>query len=179
MKESQNVIGLAGWSGSGKTTLLVKLVPQLVAQGLRVSTIKHAHHAFDVDREGKDSFRHRTAGAHEVLVSSARRFALMHELREEEEPTLATLLRRLAPVDLVLIEGFKRESHAKIEVYRSANGKPMLFPNDKAIRAIASDIALNGLPIPCLPLDDVSAIARACISLAAPMPQSEAPTWRS
>src|SRR3546814_9186396 len=119
------VLGITGWSGSGKTTLLADLIPLLVAQGLRVSTIKHAHHDFDVDQPGKDSYRHRAAGASEVLISSARRFALMRELRGEPEPGLAELLARLTPVDLVLVEGFKREAHPKIEVSRADPGKPI------------------------------------------------------
>ena len=121
------VIGLAGWSGAGKTTLLLKLIPELNRRGVSVSTLKHAHHAFEVDEPGKDSFEHRAAGAREVLVASERRWALMHELRGAPEPGLAELLRRLSPVDLVIVEGFKREAHPKIEVHRAANGKPFLF----------------------------------------------------
>src|ERR1700712_5997928 len=117
------VIGLAGWSGAGKTTLLTRLIPYFMAQGLRVSVIKHAHHNFDVDVPGKDSWLHRQSGATEVLVSSANRWALMHELRRADEPKLPELLSKMSPVDLVLIEGFKRQSHRKIEVYRAANGK--------------------------------------------------------
>ncbi len=121
-------IGLAGWSGAGKTTLIVRLIPELNRRGLSASTIKHAHHGFDVDRPGKDSYEHRAAGAHEVLVASANRLALMRELRGAPEPSLADLLRLLEPVDLVLIEGFKRDPFPKIEVYRAANGKPPLHP---------------------------------------------------
>ena len=110
------VIGLAGWSGAGKTTLIVKLIPYLRERGITVSTLKHAHHAFDVDQPGKDSYLHREAGAREVLVASSRRFALMHELRGAEEPSLAELLRRMSPADLILVEGYKRDAHAKIEV---------------------------------------------------------------
>src|SRR5690348_12632939 len=124
------VIGFAGWSGAGKTTLLTRLIPHLIAKGLRVSTLKHAHHEFDVDVPGKDSWRHREAGAAEVLVSSGKRWALMHELRGADEPKLPELLARMSPVDLVIVEGFKRELHPKIEVYRAANGKPPLFPDD-------------------------------------------------
>ena len=120
------VIGLAGWSGAGKTALLVKLVPELKGRGLTVSTLKHAHHAFEVDEPGKDSFEHRAAGAQEVLVASERRWALMHELRDEPEPGLAELLSRLSPVDLVVVEGFKTSVHPKIEVHRAANGKPLI-----------------------------------------------------
>src|SRR3546814_905780 len=133
------VLGIAGWSGAGKTTLLSELIPLLVVSGLRVSTIKHAHHDFDIDQPGKDSYRHRHAGAHEVLVSSARRFALMHEHRGEPEPTLDELLAKLAPVDLVLVEGFKASAHPKIEVWRPSVGKPMRQPQDPHIIAVASD----------------------------------------
>ncbi|HUZ91881.1 MAG TPA: molybdopterin-guanine dinucleotide biosynthesis protein B, partial [Methylocella sp.] len=122
------VIGFAGWSGAGKTTLIVKLIPYLNGRGFTVSTVKHAHHAFDVDQPGKDSYLHREAGAQEVLVASARRFALIHELRGAEEPSLAELLRRMSPADLILVEGFKRDAHEKIEVHRVANGKPWLYP---------------------------------------------------
>ena len=133
------VIGLAGWSGAGKTTLLRRLIPALAGQGLRVSTLKHAHHAFDIDQPGKDSWEHRQAGATEVLIGSASRWALMHELRGAREPGLPELLRRLSPVDLVLVEGFKRGPHPKIEVHREANGKPFLHPEDGTVVAIATD----------------------------------------
>jgi molybdopterin-guanine dinucleotide biosynthesis protein B len=152
------LIGLAGWSGSGKTTLLAKLIPALVAKGQRVSTIKHAHHEFDIDQPGKDSWVHRQAGATEVLVASARRFALMHELRDEPEPTLPELLGRLAPVDIVLIEGFKRDPHPKIEVHRPENGKPLLQPDDPWIAAVASPSRVS-TAVPWLPLDDIDAVA--------------------
>lgn len=153
------VFGLAGWSGSGKTTLLVRLIPALVARGLSVSTIKHAHHAFDVDRPGKDSHSHRLAGAREVMVSSANRFALMHELRGAPEPTVEELVARMSPVDLLLIEGFKHHAHDKLEVHRPALGKPLLAPDDPRVVAVASDVPLGGLPVPRLPLDDIGAIA--------------------
>lgn len=153
------VIGLAGWSGAGKTTLIARLVPELVGRGVRVSTIKHAHHDFDVDQPGKDSFVHRQAGATEVLVVSDARFALMHELRGAPEPTLAELLGKLAPVDLVIIEGFKRDVHPKIEVWRRATAKPHLYPDDPSIRAIAADEPLSGLPVPAVDLNDIPAIA--------------------
>src|SRR6186713_592711 len=133
------IIGLAGWSGSGKTTLLAHVIPRLVARGLKVSTLKHAHHAFDIDQPGKDSHTHRTAGATEVLISSANRFALMHELRGAPELSLGALLAKLSAVDLVLVEGFKREAHPKLEVYRASVGKPLLAPDDPNIVAIASD----------------------------------------
>jgi len=153
------VFGLAGWSGSGKTTLLVRLIPALVARGLSVSTIKHAHHAFDVDRPGKDSHSHRLAGAREVMVSSANRFALMHELRGAPEPTVEELVARMSPVDLLLIEGFKHHAHYKLEVHRPALGKPLLAPDDPRVVAVASDVPLGRLPVPRLPLDDIEAIA--------------------
>ena len=152
------VIGLAGWSGAGKTTLLTRVIPHLLGQGLRVSVIKHAHHSFDVDVPGKDSWLHRQSGATEVLVSSGLRWALMHELRGAPEPRLPVLLRKMSPVDLVIVEGFKSEPHRKIEVYRAANGKPMLFPDDPAIVGIATDAELK-TTLPVVPLDDIPAIA--------------------
>jgi molybdopterin-guanine dinucleotide biosynthesis protein B len=152
------VIGLAGWSGAGKTTLLTRVIPLLVEQGLRVSVIKHAHHKFDVDTPGKDSWRHREAGAAEVLVSSGNRWALMHELRGEREPHLPELLQKLARVDLVVIEGYKSEPHRKIEVYRAANGKPLLFPGDADIVGIAADVAVE-TSLPVVHLDDIGAIS--------------------
>ena len=153
------VFGLAGHSGSGKTTLMVKLLPELVSRGLRVSTIKHAHHDFDVDTPGKDSYEHRAAGATEVMVSSANRWALMHEHRGGPEADLDGLIARLSPVDLILVEGFKREGHTKIEVVRGAAAKPVLAPNDPYIVAIASDQQLTGIGLPLLDLDDVGAVA--------------------
>jgi molybdopterin-guanine dinucleotide biosynthesis protein MobB len=157
--ERMRIIGLAGWSGAGKTTLLVKIIPLLTAQGLRVSTIKHAHHEFDIDKPGKDSWMHRQAGATEVLVASGQRWALMHELREEPEPALGALLAQLTAVDLVLIEGFKRDPHPKIEVHRAANGKALLYPSDPAIVAVASDLALPDATVPVLGLEDAPAVA--------------------
>jgi molybdopterin-guanine dinucleotide biosynthesis protein B len=152
------VIGLAGWSGAGKTTLLTRLIPHFIAQGLRVSVIKHAHHEFDVDIPGKDSWVHRQSGAAEVLVSSTRRWALMHELRGANEPKLPELLAKMSPVDLVLIEGFKREPHRKIEVHRAANGKPALFPDDPGIVGIVTDTKLE-TTLPMAHLDDIEAVA--------------------
>ena len=152
------IFGLAGWSGSGKTTLLTGLIPELVARGLSVSTIKHAHHAFDVDRPGKDSWRHREAGASEVMVASARRWALMHELRDAPEPSLDDLVAQMSPVDLVLIEGFKRHPHPKLEVHRPSLGKPLIYPEDPDVVAIAADAPLAA-PIPLLPLGDPAAVA--------------------
>lgn len=154
------VIGLAGWSGAGKTTLLARLIPELVSRGLEVSTLKHAHHAFDVDRPGKDSHSHRRAGAREVLVASGRRFALIREYAPgEAEPPLGALLQRLSPVDLVVVEGFKAWAHPKIEVFRAANGKPPLYDVAPNVRAIASDVPLPGAPVPVIGLGDVAAIA--------------------
>ena len=152
------VIGFAGWSGAGKTTLLRRLIPALIGQGLRVSTLKHAHHAFDVDQPGKDSWEHRQAGATEVLIGSAERWALMHELRGEAEPGLPALLGRLSPVDLVLVEGFKLGPQPKIEVHREANGKPFLHPEDGSIVAIATD-APDLFDVPKVHLDDIEAVA--------------------
>ncbi|CAA2103356.1 Molybdopterin-guanine dinucleotide biosynthesis adapter protein [Methylobacterium bullatum] len=168
-KHAMRVMGLAGWSGAGKTTLLAKLIPALIARGLTVSTIKHAHHAFDVDQPGKDSYRHRQAGASEVLISSALRWVQMHEVRDGEEASLAELLRRLSPCDLVLVEGFKREGHPKIEIHRNANGRPPLHPQDENIVAIASDQVFPDAGIPVVDLDDVAAIADLVASLAEPV----------
>ena len=153
------IFGLAGWSGSGKTTLMTALIPELVSRGITVSTLKHAHHAFDVDQPGKDSWRHRQAGAREVMISSQNRWALMHELRGAPEPTFDELVRRMSPVDLLLVEGFKRHPHPKIEVYRPSLGKPLLHPEDPLVVAIASDETLPGLTLPWLPLSDASAVA--------------------
>jgi len=153
------IFGLAGWSGSGKTTLMTALIPELVCRGMSVSTLKHAHHAFDVDQPGKDSWRHRQAGAREVMISSQNRWALMHELRGAPEPTFDELVRRMSPVDLLLVEGFKRHPHPKIEVYRPSLGKPLLHPEDPLVVAIASDETLPGVTLPWLPLSDASAVA--------------------
>ena len=153
------VFGLAGWSGSGKTTLLRQLLPKLIARGLAVSTVKHAHHGFDVDQPGKDSWEHRAAGASEVLVASSARWALMHEHRGAREPTLAELIRHMTPVDLIIAEGFKREGHAKLEIHRVALGKPLLCRDDPSIVAIASDEPIAGLTLPRYALEDVAGIA--------------------
>jgi molybdopterin-guanine dinucleotide biosynthesis protein B len=153
------VLGIAGWSGSGKTTLVVRLVPALIARGITVSTIKHAHHGFDVDRPGKDSWRHREAGATEVLVSSARRWALLHEHRDAAEASLDELIARMSPVDLLLVEGFKHYPHDKIEVWREAVRKPLLARDDRRVIAIAADVPPGGVSVPILNLDDVAAIA--------------------
>lgn len=153
------VFGIAGWSGSGKTTLLAALIPALTGRGITVSTIKHAHHAFDIDTPGKDSHRHREAGATEVMISSASRWALMHEHRGAPEPTLAQLIASMTPVDLLLVEGFKHESHDKLEVYRPSIGKPALHDGDPHVVAVASDTALPAARIPVLPLDNAEAVA--------------------
>jgi molybdopterin-guanine dinucleotide biosynthesis adapter protein len=162
------VIGLAGWSGAGKTTLLSRVIPHLLGQGLRVSVIKHAHHEFDVDVPGKDSWVHRQSGASEVLVSSTRRWALMHELRGADEPRLPELLAKMSRVDLVIVEGFKREPLHKVEVHRAANKKPLLFPDDPGIVGIATDVAIE-TALPMAHLDDVATVAammrRAAISI--------------
>jgi molybdopterin-guanine dinucleotide biosynthesis protein B len=157
-QNQMKVIGLAGWSGAGKTTLLSRVIPLLVGQGLRVSVIKHAHHKFDIDTPGKDSWRHREAGAQEVLVSSSNRWALMHELRGEREPRLPELLQKLSRVDLVVIEGYKSEPHRKIEVYRAGNSKPFLFPTDRDIVGVAADVAVE-TSLPTVHLDDIAGVA--------------------
>jgi molybdopterin-guanine dinucleotide biosynthesis protein B len=156
---TMRIFGLAGWSGSGKTTLMTLLIPALVSRGITVSTLKHAHHSFDVDQPGKDSWRHRRAGAGEVMITSQNRWALMHELRGMPEPSLDELVARMSPVDLLLIEGFKRHPHPKIEIYRPSLGKPALHPEDPFIVAVASDERLPRLALPLLPLSDVGAIA--------------------
>ena len=163
------VIGLAGWSGAGKTTLLTRVIPRLVDRGLSVSTVKHAHPGFDVAHPGKDSYAHRVAGATEVLVSSALRFALMHELRGEQELDLAQLVGKLSPVDLVIIEGFKRDPHPKLEIYRAAVGKPCLYLDDPDIIAIASDQPLPQSPIRAVLLDDVETIIDLLLEYAIPV----------
>jgi molybdopterin-guanine dinucleotide biosynthesis adapter protein len=163
------VIGIAGWSGAGKTTLLAKLIPRLTARGVRVSTVKHAHHAFDVDQPGKDSHTHRMAGATEVLVSSVNRWALVHELRGAAEPALSDLLAKLAPVDLVIVEGFKHGAHPKLEIYRFAVGKPPLHPDDPHIVAVASDTPVPSARVPVVGLDDMDAIADLMLAHAAPI----------
>jgi molybdopterin-guanine dinucleotide biosynthesis protein B len=163
------VIGLAGWSGAGKTTLLRSLIPELVRRDVKVSTIKHAHHNFDVDKPGKDSWVHREAGASEVLVASDNRFALMHELRGVPAWPLRDLIAKLSPVDLVIVEGFKREAHPKIEIWRRANDKPLLHPDDPMIRAVAADEKLDGLSIPVVDLNDIGAIANIMLAEARPI----------
>jgi molybdopterin-guanine dinucleotide biosynthesis protein B len=158
--------GFAGFSGAGKTTLIERLIPRLVASGLRVSLIKHAHHRFDIDKPGKDSWRHREAGASEVLIASDQRWALMHELRGEPEPDLQTLLQRFAPCDLVLVEGYKRARIPKIEVHRPELGKPLLSPQDPDIVALVSDVPMD-IALPQFRLNDYDAITAFVIREAA------------
>ena len=153
------IIGIAGYSGSGKTTLIEKVIPVLVREGLRVSLIKHAHHEFDVDQPGKDSWRHRHAGCSEVLISSSKRWALMHELRGAEEPKLQELLAQLAPCDLVIIEGYKAEPVPKVEVHRRAGHTPLLHPGDANVVAVATDEPLE-TRLPQLDVNDAEAVAR-------------------
>ena len=153
------VMGIVGWSGSGKTSLLVEVLPILKGHGLTVSTMKHAHHRFDVDKPGKDSFRHREAGASEVLVVTSTRWVLMHESRDEPEPSIESLIERMTPVDLLLIEGFKTHHHPKLEIHRVSEGKPLLCWDDPEIVAVASDVTLPELKIPRLDLNDPGAIA--------------------
>lgn len=162
------IIGLAGWSGAGKTTLMVKLLPALIGRGFTVSTLKHAHHRFDVDVPGKDSYEHRRAGASQVMVASGVRWALMTEIRSPREPTLRELLARMDPVDLVVVEGFKRDAHPKIEVHRAANAKPWMHPEMPGIVAVASDVPAP-YDLPCVGLDDTAAVAELVIAHAAPV----------
>jgi molybdopterin-guanine dinucleotide biosynthesis protein B len=163
------IIGLAGWSGSGKTTLITKAIPCLIARGVRVSTLKHAHHGFDLDQPGKDSFVHRAAGATEVVISSAKRFAILHELRGEQEWNLPALLVKFSPVDLVLVEGFKRDAFPKLEIYRKENGKPLLHPEDPHIVAVASDRPLPEAKVPVIDLNDIESIVDLLLQRAIPI----------
>ena len=153
------VWGVVGWKNSGKTGLMERLVTEFTGRGLSVSTVKHAHHVFDVDHPGKDSHRHRQAGATEVLLSSRRRWALMHELRDEEEMPLEMLLSKLSPVDLVLVEGYKRDQHPKVEAHRAETGNPLIATDDPTVRAIASDSGATAEERPTFDLNDTSAIA--------------------
>ena len=150
--------GVVGWKNAGKTGLMERLVAEITGRGFTVSTVKHAHHTFDVDHPGKDSFRHRVAGAYEVLLASRNRVALMQELRDADEPPLEALLTRLSPVDLVLIEGYKRDTHPKVEAHRAATGNPVIAPGDPTVRAVASDVPLT-LDRPVFDLDDTKAVA--------------------
>jgi molybdopterin-guanine dinucleotide biosynthesis protein B len=156
---AMRIVGLAGWSGSGKTTLIKKLIPCLTGRGITVSTLKHAHHGFDLDQPGKDSFFHRAAGATEVIISSSKRWAILHELRDEPEWDLRDLVAKMSPVDLVLVEGFKRDAFPKLEIHRIANGKPLIHPDDPYIVAIASDATLPQAKVPVVDLNDIEAIA--------------------
>jgi molybdopterin-guanine dinucleotide biosynthesis protein B len=167
--KSMKIIGLAGWSGSGKTTLLAKLIPALIKRGVKVSTVKHAHHHFDLDKPGKDSYVHRESGASEVFISSANRWAQMHELRGEPELHLRDILQKMTPVDLVIVEGFKREQHPKIEIHRNEVGKPLLQPEDNWIVAIASDTKIPRAGVPVISLDDIEKIADVVLAEAMPV----------
>lgn len=163
------IVGLAGWSGAGKTTLLTRVLPIMTRRGVGVSTLKHAHHAFDIDKPGKDSHAHREAGAREVLIASARRWALMHELRDEAEPDLAMLLQRLSPVDLVVVEGFKGEAHPKVEIHRAANGKPLLFPEMLNVHGLVTDALCPEWTGPRVGIDDVEAATDLLLQTAQPL----------
>jgi molybdopterin-guanine dinucleotide biosynthesis protein B len=171
---TMRIIGLAGWSGSGKTTLITKLIPCLIARRLRVSTLKHAHHGFDMDQPGKDSFFHRTAGATEVIISSAKRWAVLHELRGEPEWDLGALVAKMSPVDLIVVEGFKRDVFPKLEIHRLANGKPPIYPEDPHVVAVASDTPLPAAKVPVVDLNDIEAIADLLLKHAVPIGAAEA-----
>lgn len=153
------IFGIAGWSGSGKTSLVTRVIPVLVARGLSVSTMKHAHSGFDVDTPGKDSYEHRAAGATEVVITSGKRWALMHELRDEAEATIERLMTHLTPVDLLLIEGFKRHEHPKLEVFRREVGKTLLALSDPYVVAVASDGPVPEVKLPVIDLNDAEAVA--------------------
>jgi molybdopterin-guanine dinucleotide biosynthesis protein B len=168
------IFGLAAWSGSGKTTLLTKLLPELTGRGLTVSTVKHAHHAFDLDQPGKDSYRHRASGATEVMIASATRWALLHELRGAIEPELETLVTQMSPVDLLLVEGFKRHAHPKLEIVRLSLGKPLLYPDDPMIRGLCAIEPLPpamraGIKLPIYGGEDIAGIADFILETAAPI----------
>ena len=165
------IIGLAGWSGAGKTTLLAKVLPLIVARGLTVSTLKHAHHSFDLDQPGKDSHTHRAAGATEVLIASANRYALMHELRGAPEPSLHELLAKLSPVDLVVVEGFKAARYRKLEIFRAAVGKPALHLEDPLIVGIVSDTPFPAGARPVVSIDDAEAVVDLMLDHAEPIAQ--------
>ncbi len=166
---SARVLGIVGWSGSGKTTLITRLLPVLIARGTRVATLKHAHHKFDVDQPGKDSYEHRRAGACEVIVSSARRWVQMHEVGNGAEATLKELLAKVSPCDLILVEGFKTERHPKLEVFRDTTGNPPLHPIDHRIVAIASDRPFPDAGIPVVDLNDIAAAANLVLERAEPL----------
>ena len=152
------IFGVTGWKNSGKTGLMERLITEFTARGLSVSSIKHAHHSFDIDHPGRDSYRHRDAGARQVLLASRNRWALMHELRDEDEPSLGDLLKQLSHVDLVLIEGYKRDRHPKIEAHRKETGQPLIAPEDETIVAVASDTSVT-IDRPVLDLNDTALIA--------------------
>lgn len=156
---TMRVIGFTGTSGSGKTTLIERLIPALVARGLRVSTVKHSHHSVDLDQPGKDTYRHRAGGAHEVVLANSARFAVLHDYRDAPELELDALLTRIAPVDLVIVEGFKRHDHPKIEVFRPSSGKPPRGFDDPTLVAVATDGPVPDAPAPCLDLNDAEAVA--------------------
>lgn len=158
------VIGLTGWSGAGKTTLMLKLIPALRARGLSISTVKHSHHSMEIDKPGKDSYEHRSAGAEEVVVASNQRWALIRELRGEAEPTLVDLLSRMSRVDLVLVEGYKSGPQPKIELFRAENGKPPLHPGDPTFVAIAADMPFPASGLPVIDINDVEALAEAVLT---------------
>jgi molybdopterin-guanine dinucleotide biosynthesis protein B len=179
MAADMRMVGLAGWSGSGKTTLVTKVIPVLVRRGLKVATIKHAHHDFDTDQPGKDSWLHRQAGASEVAIVSSRRWAVVHELGGAPEPPLEDMLQKLSPADLVIVEGFKRHAHPKLEVFRAAVGKPLLHPDDDCIVAIATDAPLPQASVPVLMLDDIEAIADALQAEAQPCEGVKTPRERA
>jgi molybdopterin-guanine dinucleotide biosynthesis protein B len=165
------IIGLAGWSGSGKTTLVSRVIPLLAERGRTVSTVKHAHHQFEIDIPGKDSHTHRMVGAKEVLISSGKRWAQIHELRGDIELKLPDLLRRLSPVDLVIVEGYKAHKHPKIEIHRAVVGKPLLHPDDPWIVAVAADGPLPNATVPVISLDDVETIADVLLVESMPVEQ--------
>jgi molybdopterin-guanine dinucleotide biosynthesis protein B len=153
------IIGITGWSGSGKTSLIVRLIPELTKRGLSIATVKHAHHEFDIDKPSKDSYQHRMAGATEVVVSSARRWAIIHENRDDPEPSLEEILAKISPVDIVLVEGYKTESHFKIEVHRQTTDQDLICRQNNTIVAVASDARITGLNIPVIDLNDTAMVA--------------------
>lgn len=153
------VYGVVGYRNAGKTGLMERLVAEITARGFTVSTVKHAHHRVDLDQPGKDSYRHRAAGAREVILASSNRWALMHELRDAPEPPLEMLLTKLTPVDLVLIEGYKRDAHPKVEAFRAETGNPLIARDEPTVRAVASDTGLEGLSVPVFDLDDTNTVA--------------------
>jgi len=157
------IFGVIGWKNAGKTGLMERLVTEICGRGISVSTVKHAHHNFDVDQPGKDSYRHRVAGAREVMLASGNRWALMHELTDEQEPPLAELLAKLAPVDLILVEGYKRDDHPKVEAFRTETGQPLIALDDPTVRAIASNTNVD-VSCPVFDLDDTKAIANFILS---------------